>query len=339
MLKAIIREPLKLKVIETEKPEAGKGEALIALKNIGVCGSDLHVYHGVHPCTYYPITTGHEISGVVEKLGEGVTGLKIGQPVTVMPQLFCGKCLPCRSGMYNICNELKVHGFQTEGVAAEWFAFPADMVMPLPDGLSFEEGAMMEPLAVACHAIGRFGDVKGRKVAVLGAGTIGNLVAQAALGMGAGTVLISDVSDFRLRIAEECGIPFRTNSTREPFAEAYAAAFGPDGADVMFECAGAQQTLDDMLACARKGSAVVIVAMYGKRPEVEMSHIQEHELTVIGTLMYRREDFVSAIGLLGGNKVQLARLITHRFPFRDYEQAYKKAAASKDDAMKVMIGV
>ncbi len=337
MLKAVIEKPLELVVKDVEKPVAQQGEVLIQLKNIGVCGSDLHVFHGVHPCTYYPITTGHEIAGVIAELGKGVSGLKIGQPVTIMPQLFCGKCLPCRSGMYNICNELKVHGFQTEGVAAEFFSFPAGMVMPLPENLSFEEGAMMEPLAVTCHAIGRAGGVKGKKVAVMGAGTIGNLMAQAALGMGAETVLISDVSDFRLKIAENCGVPYRCNSSRESYPEAYKACFGSDGADVMFECAGAQQTLDDTMLCARKGSTVVIVAMYGKRPTIEMAYLQEHELTVIGTLMYRREDFAAAIELLGQKKVALAKLITHRFKFKDYAEAYKTAGDSKEVAMKVMI--
>lgn len=337
MLKAVIEKPMELNVVEVEKPAAHQGEVLIQLKNIGVCGSDLHVFHGVHPCTYYPITTGHEISGVIAELGAGVSGLKVGQPVTIMPQLFCGKCLPCKSGMYNICNELKVHGFQTEGVGAEFFTFPADMVMPLPEGLSFEEGAMMEPLAVACHAMARYGDVKGKKVAVMGAGTIGNLVAQTAVALGAEAVLISDVSDSRLKIAEDCGIPYRTNSLREPYAEAYKACFGADGADLMLECAGAQQTLDATMECARKGSTVIIVAMYGMRPTIEMALLQEHELTVLGTLMYRREDFASAIKLLGEKKVSLAKLITHRFPFKEYAQAYQTAGASKDGTMKVMI--
>ncbi len=339
MLKAVIKEPKKLEVVDVPKPSPGDNEVLIELKNVGVCGSDLHVFHGVHPCTYYPITTGHEISGIIAELGKGVSGLKAGQPVTIMPQLFCGKCLPCRSGMYNICNELKVHGFQTEGVSQEFFAFPADMVMPLPEGLSFEEGAMMEPLAVTCHAIRRFGDVKGKAVAVMGGGTIGNLMAQAAIGMGAAKVLISDVSDFRLKVAADCGIANRVNSVKEKYQDAFKACFGDDGADVIFECAGAQQTLDDALICARKGSSVVIVAMYGKRPEIEMSLLQEHELTFIGTLMYRREDFAAAIKLLGDKKVSLSKLITHRFPFKEYAEAVKVAGESKETAMKVMIGV
>ena len=157
---------------------------MIKIMKIGICGSDIHVYHGEHPFTKYPVTRGHEVSGQITALGQGVEGLSVGQKVTIQPQVVCGECYPCRHGKYNLCEELKVMGFQTTGVASHYFAVDAAKVTPLPDDLTYDEGAMIEPLAVAVHAIRQAGDVSGKKIAVLGAGSIGILVAQVAKGDG-----------------------------------------------------------------------------------------------------------------------------------------------------------
>ena len=162
MLQQVMTEPGKIEFREVPMSEAGPGQVLIKIMEIGVCGSDIHVYHGEHPFTSYPVTQGHEVSGVIEKLGEGVEGLKIGQKVTIQPQVVCGECWPCRNGKYNLCESLKVMGFQTTGVASEFFAVDAEKVTPLPEEMSLEEGAMIEPLAVAVHAVRRAGDVAGK---------------------------------------------------------------------------------------------------------------------------------------------------------------------------------
>lgn len=130
----------------------------------------------------------------------------MGDKVTVEPQIVCGKCYPCRHGKYNLCEELKVMGFQDVGMASEYFVVDAAKVTPLPQEMTYEQGAMIEPLAVAVHGVKQFGDMKGMKVAVLGAGPIGNLVAQTAKGMGAERVMITDVSESRLELAKQCGI-------------------------------------------------------------------------------------------------------------------------------------
>ena len=205
MLQQVMTAPGQIEFREVPMPEPAPGEALIKIMKIGVCGSDIHVYHGEHPFTSYPITQGHEVSGLVEKLGEGVTGLTVGQKVTIQPQVVCGECYPCRHGKYNLCEKLKVMGFQTTGVASHYFAVDAKKVTPLPEGMGLDEGAMIEPLAVAVHAVRRAGDVTGQDICVLGAGPIGILVAQAAKGMGARRVMVTDVSSLRLDKAKECG--------------------------------------------------------------------------------------------------------------------------------------
>ena len=169
MKQQVMVAPKQIEFREVPVPELQAGQVLVKIKKIGVCGSDIHVYHGTHPFTSYPITQGHEVSGQIVKVGEGVAELKEGQKVIIEPQVFCGTCYPCRHGKYNLCEELKVMGFQTTGVASDYFAVDASKITVIPDDMTYNEGAMMEPLAVTVHAVKRAGDVTGLKVAVLGA--------------------------------------------------------------------------------------------------------------------------------------------------------------------------
>ena len=196
MLQQLMTAPGKIVFNEIPKPVPKAGEVLVKIMKIGICGSDIHVYHGKHPFTRYPVTQGHEVSGEIAGLGDGVSAFSLGQKVTIQPQVVCGVCYPCRHGKYNLCENLKVMGFQTTGTASEFFSVDAGKVTPLPDAMTFDQGAMIEPLAVAVHAVKRAGNVRGLNIAVLGAGPIGNLVAQAAKGMGAASVLITDISDY-----------------------------------------------------------------------------------------------------------------------------------------------
>ena len=204
MLQQVMTNPGEITFREVPVPEVKDDQVLVKIRNIGICGSDIHVYHGKHPFTKYPVTQGHEVSGEIAEIGKNVSGFQIGQKVTIEPQVYCGHCYPCRHGKYNLCEKLKVMGFQTTGTASEYFAVDASKVTPIPEDMSYEEGAMIEPLAVAVHGVKQVGDVKGLNIAVLGAGPIGNLVAQAAKGMGAAKVMITDVSDLRLDKAKEC---------------------------------------------------------------------------------------------------------------------------------------
>ena len=168
MLQQVMTAPGKIEFREVPVPEISEGEVLIKIMKIGICGSDIHVYHGEHPFTSYPVTQGHEVSGEVVKVGRAVAGVVPGQKVTIQPQVVCGECYPCRHGKYNLCEELKVMGFQTTGVASHYFAVDAAKVTLLPEDMSYDEGAMIEPLAVAVHAVKQAGDVKGARIAVLG---------------------------------------------------------------------------------------------------------------------------------------------------------------------------
>jgi len=339
MLQEVMTAPHTIEFREIPVPTPGKGEVLVKIMKIGVCGSDIHVYHGTHPFTSYPVTQGHEVSGEIAVLGEGVTGLSVGQRVTIEPQVVCGECYPCRHGKYNLCEHLKVMGFQTTGTASEYFAVDQSKITPLPQDMSFDEGAMIEPAAVAVHAVKRAGDVSGLKIAVLGAGPIGILVSQAARALGAASVMVTDVSDLRLAKAKECGANFVFNTKTRNFGEALVEAFGPDKADVIYDCAGNDITMGQAIAYARKGSTIILVAVFGAMAKVDLAVLNDHELDLNTTMMYRHEDYLDAIRLVGEGKIHLRPLISNVFPFRSYLEAYEYIDANRESTMKVLIDV
>lgn len=339
MLQQVMNAPGEIEFREVAIPEIKANQVKIKIRKIGICGSDIHVYHGKHPFTTYPVTQGHEVSGEIVELGKEVKDLRIGQKVTIQPQVVCGKCHPCRHGKYNLCEELKVMGFQTTGVASQYFVTENSKVTPLPEEMSDDEGAMIEPLAVAVHAVNRAGDVKGLKIAVLGAGPIGNLVAQAAKGMGAESVLITDISDIRLEKAKECGVAYTANTKREDFGEAMLRCFGPDKADVIYDCAGNDITMGQAIKYARKGSTIILVAVYEGMAAVDLAVLNDHELELNTTMMYRDEDYREAIKLANEKKVLLTPLISRHFAFRDYLKAYRYIDDNRETTMKVIIDV
>ena len=339
MWQQVMTEPGEISFREIPVPEVGPDEVLVKIKRIGVCGSDIHVYHGTHPYTGYPVTQGHEVSGQIVKLGEYVKDLSVGQKVTIEPQVFCGRCYPCLHGKYNLCEKLKVMGFQTTGTASEYFAVDASKVTLLPEDMSYNDGAMIEPLAVTVHAAKRFPDLKGAKAVVLGCGPIGILLIQSLKAMGAAEVFATDISDGRLALAKQLGADYVVNTAKEDYAEALLKAFGPDKADVIYECAGTDVTMDQAIQNARKGSTIILVAVFGKRASVDLAKLNDSELDLNTTMMYRHEDYVDAIRLVGEGKIQLKPLQTAHFAFKDYLKAYQYIDENREKTMKVLIDV
>ena len=338
MLQQVMTAPGVIEFREVPMPQPGPGQVLVKIEKIGVCGSDIHVYHGEHPFTKYPITQGHEVSGTVEQLGEGVTGFSLGQKVTIQPQVVCGKCWPCRNGKYNLCEELKVMGFQTTGTASEYFKAPEINVTRLPDEMDYKRGAMIEPLAVAVHAVKRVGDVEGLRISVIGAGPIGNLVAQTAKALGA-DVMLSDISDYRLELGRKVGIEHVYNTKEMDYNDALLDCFGPDKADVIYDCAGNDITMNSAIRSARKGSTIILVAVYAGMANVDLAVLNDHELDLNTTMMYRHEDYVTAIELASEGKINLEALQSNVFPFKDYLKAYQFIDQNKETSMKVLIDV
>lgn len=339
MLQEVMTSPGVIEFRDIPVPEPRKGEVLVKIKRIGVCGSDIHVYHGKHPFTSYPVTQGHEVSGVVAAVGEGVEKVKKGDKVTIEPQVVCGECYPCRHGKYNLCESLKVMGFQTTGTASEYFAVDQSKITKLPDTMTFNQGAMIEPLAVTIHAARHFSDLEGAKVAVIGAGPIGILLMQSAKAFGAKEVMITDISSGRLEKALECGADYAINTKEKDFGDALVECFGKDKADVIYDCAGNNKTIGDAIKYARKGSKLVLVAVFAGMATVDLAVLNDHELDLDTSMMYRHEDYVKAIELVEKGKIKLEPLMSKHFAFLDYKKAYEYIDANRESTMKVIIDV
>lgn len=339
MRQAILVEPKHIEFKEVAAPKAEDltaHQVLVSIKRIGICGSEIHSYHGLHPATFYPVVQGHEYSGVVIAVGSEVTTCKLGDHITARPQLVCGKCNPCKRGQYNVCEHLRVQAFQADGAAQDYFVVDDDRVAKLPEGMSLDYGAMIEPSAVGAHASNRT-DVKGKNVVVSGAGTIGNLIAQFCIARGAKNVLITDVSDLRLAKARECGIKHTLNITKKTLKEAAKELFGEEGYQVGFEVAGVEVSIRSLMETIEKGSDIVVVAVFAKDPALSMFYLGEHELRLIGSMMYRHEDYLTAIDYVSKGIVNLKPLVSNRFAFEEYDDAYKFIDTHRETSMKVLI--
>lgn len=332
-------EPKHIEFKEVAEPKAADltaHQVLVHIKRIGICGSEIHSYHGLHPATFYPVVQGHEYSGVVVAVGRAVSVCKPGDHITARPQLVCGKCNPCKRGQYNVCEHLRVQAFQADGAAQDFFVVDDDRVAKLPEGMSLDYGAMIEPSAVGAHASNRT-DVKDKNVVVSGAGTIGNLIAQFCIARGAKNVLITDVSDLRLAKARECGIQHTLNITKKPLKEAVHELFGEEGYQVGFEVAGVEVSIRSLMETIEKGSDIVVVAVFAKDPALSMFYLGEHELRLIGSMMYRHEDYLTAIDYVSKGIVNLKPLVSNRFAFEEYDDAYQFIDKHRETSMKVLI--
>ena len=339
MRQAILVEPKHIEFKEVAEPKAADltaHQVLVNIKRIGICGSEIHSYHGLHPATFYPGVQGHEYSGVVMAVGSEVTVCKPGDHITARPQLVCGKCNPCKRGQYTVCEHLRVQAFQADGAAQDFFVVDDDRVAKLPEGMSLDYGAMIEPSAVGAHASNRT-DVKGKNVVVSGAGTIGNLIAQFCIARGAKNVIITDVSDLRMAKARECGIKHTLNITKKTLNEAAQELFGEEGYQVGFEVAGVEVSIRSLMETIEKGSDIVVVAVFAKDPALSMFYLGEHELRLIGSMMYRHEDYLTAIDYVSKGIVNLKPLVSNRFAFEEYDDAYKFIDTHRETSMKVLI--
>jgi L-iditol 2-dehydrogenase len=339
MKRAKIVSPGRIIIEDVEIPAIRRDEVLINVKYCGICGTDIHAYYGKHPFISLPVVPGHECSGVITDVIKETDkeSFYIGQKVTIIPQITCGRCYNCRNGRYNICDNLKVIGCQTDGALAEYFSVRSDLVIPLPDELSLEEGALVEPLAVAIHAIKR-GDLKiGDNVVILGAGTIGLLILQCAKAAGAKDIIITDIYDSRLELAKKLGADYTINSLKSNVINTILEKSGKNGIDITFECAGTEATINQAIQIARKGTRIVVIGVFEKDVSVKIGLVQDRELELVGSLMYMKEDFYGAINMMIKGMVKVQPLISRIYSIDEVASAFEFASTQKEKAVKVLI--
>lgn len=334
---ALLRGPYDLEIIDLEKPEPGPGQVLIRVRRCGICGSDLHAYKGKHPDFVIPVIPGHEFSGDVIKIGKGVRKVKPGDRVTVEPLSVCGKCYFCVRGEYHRCVELKVLGAQTNGAFTEYIVVDERWVYKLPETFDYEEGAMIEPLAVAVHAVRRVTSL-GENVLILGAGTIGLLTLQVARAMGAINTIITDVVDWKLEVARKLGADVAINPEKEDLRKTVYEYTNNLGVDTVFEAVGSPVTLAQALELGRKGGNVVIIGVF-EEPEIKVNimNIVNKELHVYGSLVYNW-DFETAISLVKRRKVDVRSLVSDVIKIEDIKEGFERMIRREEGLIKIQIG-
>jgi L-iditol 2-dehydrogenase len=338
MKKAVLNRPGDICIIETEIPRLAPGEILLQVRKVGICGSDVHIYEGLLPFVSFPVTQGHEMSGVVAD-ANGSVRLKNGDKVIIIPRTLCNACPACEAGDTNWCTELQILGVHRDGVAAEYVSVPEYMAVKIPEDMPFDVATMIEPLAVCVHACNIAGDLSGKNVLVIGAGVIGNLTAQAARAKGALRVMIAGRTQYRLDFARDAGIELCVNDKTEDLGTAVRREFGRGGADVVFECIGADVSVNGSFAHCAKGGTVVILGIFGEKQLTDMFTLQDKELRVIGSMLYLESDFEESIALAQAGKVALKPLITGTFPLESFSEAYRCIKEKRNPVMKVIISI
>lgn len=337
MRQAVLIGPKEIEFRDVPKPVCRNNQVLIKTKRIGICGSDIHAYYGQHPYISFPIVQGHEFSGEIVETGKNVQNFKPGDRVTVRPQLTCGQCYYCSHGNYHICADLKVIGCQADGAAQEYIAVNENLVVQLPSKVSYDYGAMVEPVAVGIHASQRLVDIRGKKILVLGSGPIGILTAQAVKELGAEKVVITDISDYRLGISRKCGIDAQVNVNEFDLLSQLKRNFGPDLADGIIDCAGIEETVNQAIRVARKGSTIVLVGVFSSNPRINLGFVQDREISLTGSLMYKEEDYQKAVQLIENGRIKLEPIISKHFQFEEYPKAYRYIEKNREKTLKVLI--
>jgi 2-desacetyl-2-hydroxyethyl bacteriochlorophyllide A dehydrogenase len=326
------------KVIEVgdgQMETPGLGEVQIEVSYCGVCGTDLHIYLGhMDQRVADPQIMGHEMSGTVAEIGEGVTDWKAGDRVVVRPLDPCGDCPACAVGHAHICQNLKFLGIDTPGAFQGRWTVPAHTLHKLPESVSFELGAMIEPIAVACHDV-RLGEVKADDyVVVIGGGPIGLLVALVARERGA-KVVLTEVNEFRVDFARKLGIE-TLNPKETDIVSTVNDQTGGAGADVVFEVTGAGAGAELMTQLPRTRGRIVIVGIHAAAPKVDLFRFFWRELKLLGARVYEPEDFEEAIAFASGDSIPFDQLITHQYALTDLGKALEEMT-SGSAAMKVLI--
>lgn len=337
MLKATLTAPYTIQLQEAAIPEVKNSKVLLQVLYTGICGSDIQMYHGKHKYMTFPVVFGHELSATVIKTGSEVHDFSCGDLVTVEPQVACGKCHSCTTGHFNVCENLKVLGVHADGFMAQYVAVEAAYLHKCPVGMDPRKAALVEPLAVAVGAVRRAGFCTDANILVIGAGTIGNLIAQTAVAHGAGKVMVSDINLMKLEAARKCGIELTVNPASESLADAIDQHFGQRRADIIIDTAANRTSFKSMLAVARPRSTIVITGNYKEPVELEMPMIQRQEIDVLGHMMYVREDFAEAIAAIDQRKIQLDEIITSVYSFKKLTKAFNFIDKHPDDFMKILI--
>jgi 2-desacetyl-2-hydroxyethyl bacteriochlorophyllide A dehydrogenase len=337
---AVVTAPGKVEFVKRTLPPVGDHDVLLRVKACAICGGDLHIYKGKHPLASLPMAIGHELSGEVIQTGNSVTRTSPGDRVAVEPVIPCGKCHFCLRGEYHLCQDIRYQYAAGQGGFTPFFAASENWVHRLPDFLSFEEGALLEPLAVAVHAARRGQIEMGHTVAIFGAGGIGILLLQVARASGAAKVFVTDLSEHRRKTAEFFGAALALDPEKEDPVERIFRETEGLGVDRSFEAVGLVKTLHQAAASLKKGGIAVLIGLFEDPHGVTfpVNLFAQREIQIRGSRGYCW-DFQVAMEFVRNNKIKLKPLISHQLPLEDLPRAFQILLEPKSQADKVVIQI
>jgi len=341
MRAAVLHKPLDMRLEEVEIPEIGPMDVLVRMRAVGVCGSDVHYFLHGRAASFVvtkPIILGHECAGDIAEVGSKVQNLEVGQRVVIEPGFTCGRCNYCRGGRYNLCRNVRFYGTPPyDGAFSEYAAAPAENVYPLPDNVSYEEGAMIEPLAVGMMAARRGSVTIYDKVAILGAGPIGQMALRAVKAQGVLETYVTDVIGYRLEHAERAGATVVINPAEEDVVERIMDLTGGEGVDVVIEASGAVDAVRQAFKMVRPGGRVVLVGIFPSvEIEVPLAETITKELDVLGVFRYANI-FPTAVRCVSSGRIEVKSLITHKFPLERIVEGFETHIKKIGNPMKVQI--
>ncbi|MFC4599788.1 NAD(P)-dependent alcohol dehydrogenase [Cohnella hongkongensis] len=341
MKAAVLTKPGTIEIEERDIPACGPDQALVRVRAVGLCGSDVHYYeHGrIGPYVVeYPMILGHEAAGDVVAVGSEVRNVVPGQRVTIEPGVTCGRCAYCKAGQYNLCPDVEFLATPPyDGAFCEYIAIRADMLFPIPDTMSYEKAALIEPLSVGLHAVRRGELTTGETVVILGMGPIGMLALLAAKTAGAGRIIGVDLEAFRLERALQMGATDVVNLREEDAQASILRLTGGRKADLAIETAGNGRAAQSALQAVRRGGRVVLVGLpQENETPLGIPYIVDNEIDVRGVFRYRNT-YPTGVAVMSGESIDLEPVITDRLPLEDTAAAFEKAIHEKHKTLKIVI--
>lgn len=339
MKAAMVTATERVSIQDVEEPIIKDDEVLIKVRTAGVCGSDLHLFQGTHAFRKPPAVLGHEVAGDIVKVGKNVSKFKVGDRVTVEPHLGCGACEFCRQDLVNICLHKSAPGTPSwTGTFVEYFNAPEKTLYKLADNVSYEVGTLIEPLAVAVHALER-ATVRSRdSIVILGVGTIGLLSLVVAREMGFKTIICTDTAPFNREMALKSGAAAALDPLVDDVEAKVKELTGGRGADLALVCAGADGILSQASACVRKRGEIGLVAMITRKIPFYCYGMVFNEQTMYGAMTYETRDFVKAAAMVNGG-LDLSAFVTQKLPLEKTQEALDILSQKKEHVVKVIVTV
>lgn len=341
-LSAVLHSKMDLRLETRPIPEPGKNQVLIRMHSVGICGSDVHYWVNGAIGDFVvkkPMVLGHEASGTVAKVGQGVRNLKPGDRVAIEPGVPCRICQFCKEGRYNLCQDIFFCATPPDdGNLCRYYTHEADFCYKLPDHVTFEEGALMEPLSVAIHACRRGNITIGKKVLICGAGAIGLVNLMTAQAMGASAVCITDICESRLALAKQIGadhtVLVKGITQGDVIKKIHAALEGPP--DVTVECSGAESSMSLALLATKSGGVVTVVGMGPPLATIPIINSLVREVDIRGIFRYAN-CYPTALSMISTGAVDVKPLVTHHFKLEETLKAFETSKTGAGGAVKVII--